>query len=92
MLDIEGTTTPISFVAETLFPYIRRELRAYLTANWANEQTQQDVDNLRKLAEERTDLPHIPKEGSKEDLLEAVVKNVTAQMDVDLKSTALKGF
>lgn len=30
ILDIEGTTTPISFVAQTLFPYIRKELDSYL--------------------------------------------------------------
>ncbi len=30
LLDIEGTTTPITFVTETLFPYARAHLRAYL--------------------------------------------------------------
>lgn len=30
LLDIEGTTTPIEFVTETLFPYARERLRAYL--------------------------------------------------------------
>jgi enolase-phosphatase E1 len=32
LLDIEGTTSPISFVSQTLFPYARRHLRAYLEA------------------------------------------------------------
>ena len=30
VLDIEGTTTPISFVYDVLFPYARRNLRAFL--------------------------------------------------------------
>jgi enolase-phosphatase E1 len=30
LLDIEGTTTPIAFVTEVLFPYARRHLRPYL--------------------------------------------------------------
>lgn len=30
LLDIEGTTTPIAFVVETLFPYARHHLREYL--------------------------------------------------------------
>ena len=30
LLDIEGTTTPIAFVTEVLFPYARRHLRSYL--------------------------------------------------------------
>lgn len=34
LLDIEGTTTSIKFVAEVLFPYIRREIQQYLVDNW----------------------------------------------------------
>ncbi|MEP7307566.1 MAG: acireductone synthase [Acidobacteriota bacterium] len=30
VLDIEGTTTPIAFVYEVLFPFVRRRLRGYL--------------------------------------------------------------
>ena len=30
VLDIEGTTTPIAFVYEVLFPYARARLREYL--------------------------------------------------------------
>ena len=30
LLDIEGTTTPIAFVTDTLFPYARTHLRAFL--------------------------------------------------------------
>jgi enolase-phosphatase E1 len=30
LLDIEGTTCPVSFVAEVLFPYARQRLRTYL--------------------------------------------------------------
>ena len=30
VLDIEGTTTPVAFVRDTLVPYARRELRPYL--------------------------------------------------------------
>jgi enolase-phosphatase E1 len=30
LLDIEGTTTPISFVYDTLFPYARKRLRTFL--------------------------------------------------------------
>jgi enolase-phosphatase E1 len=30
LLDIEGTTTPIAFVTNVLFPYARRHLRSYL--------------------------------------------------------------
>lgn len=33
LLDIEGTTTPIAFVHETLFPFARRHLATWLDAN-----------------------------------------------------------
>lgn len=33
LTDIEGTTSSIAFVAETLFPYARKHLRAYLAAH-----------------------------------------------------------
>lgn len=33
LTDIEGTTSSIAFVTETLFPYARRHLRAYLDAH-----------------------------------------------------------
>jgi enolase-phosphatase E1 len=33
LLDIEGTTTPIAFVHEVLFPYARTHLRAFLDAH-----------------------------------------------------------
>ena len=31
--DIEGTTSSVSFVFDTLFPYARRHLPAFLAAN-----------------------------------------------------------
>lgn len=33
LFDIEGTTSPISFVHEVMFPYSKRELSAYLQNN-----------------------------------------------------------
>ena len=32
VLDIEGTTTPVAYVRDTLFPYARRELRQFVEA------------------------------------------------------------
>src|SRR6185369_9659445 len=49
LLDIEGTTTPISFVHEVLFPFARRRLHAFLEAH----QSRQDViRDLKQLADE----------------------------------------
>jgi len=51
ILDIEGTTTPISFVTETLFPYVRKHLREYLQFNWRTEETQADILQLKELSD-----------------------------------------
>ena len=33
LLDIEGTTTPVAFVTDVLFPYVRKHLPAHLEAH-----------------------------------------------------------
>lgn len=48
LTDIEGTTTSISFVKETLFPYARNALEEYLVNNIASAQCQSDIGLLRK--------------------------------------------
>uniref|UniRef100_A0A672UQ93 Enolase-phosphatase E1 n=2 Tax=Strigops habroptila TaxID=2489341 RepID=A0A672UQ93_STRHB len=98
LLDIEGTTTPIAFVQETLFPYIKDNVKEYLRAHWEEEECQRDVGLLRKQAQEDSSLDGavpIPLEsGSGEEELErviqAVVDNVHWQMSMDRKTTALK--
>ena len=47
VLDIEGTTTPISFVYDVLFPYARRHLRDYLTDRWNSSEVQGAIERLR---------------------------------------------
>jgi enolase-phosphatase E1 len=37
LLDIEGTTSSVHFVFEVMFPYVRRELTAYLQQHWSEE-------------------------------------------------------
>jgi enolase-phosphatase E1 len=92
LLDIEGTTTPIDFVTQTLFPYARVGLADYLTSEWPTPELQADVARLRAehAAEERSspDLPH----------WEAAEARLSAEryllwlMDRDRKSTALKSI
>ena len=49
LLDVEGTTSPVSLVSEQLFPYARKHLAAYLREHWSEPETQAD---LALLAEE----------------------------------------
>lgn len=43
LLDIEGTTTPISFVHERLFPFASAQAEAHLEAVWHTDQGQSDA-------------------------------------------------
>jgi enolase-phosphatase E1 len=47
LLDIEGTTTPITFVYDVLFPYARRRLNAYLADPSHKEPMQEALRRLR---------------------------------------------
>lgn len=51
IFDVEGTTTPISFVKETLFPYVTQHLEHYLAAHYHEAQTRADVEALIELSE-----------------------------------------
>lgn len=61
VLDIEGTTSPISFVATVMFPYARKALRQHLRLSWGSQETQEDVEELRKqVGVGAIPLPHRP--------------------------------
>jgi enolase-phosphatase E1 len=96
LLDIEGTTTSISFVYDVLFPRIRADLDAWLQAHRDDPALQGHVDALRALAAadaaDGRDVPPIPGGPIDESLLTAVAANVRAQMDADRKTTALKSL
>lgn len=47
VLDIEGTTTPISFVTDVLFPYAHDNVRKHLELTYDTEKTQDDIVLLR---------------------------------------------
>jgi len=77
VLDIEGTTTPVSFVYETLFPYARTQLRPFLRAHAADAVVREALDMLR--AERGADDP----DGDPATYIESL-------MDADTKSAGLK--
>ena len=90
IFDIEGTT-PIVFVSEVLFPYIKNQLGSYLTKNWENEETKSHVKALKEQAEsdkqssDFSDAPSIDVSSQ-----QSVVDNVLYNMNKDRKMTALK--
>uniref|UniRef100_A0A3P8S6N6 Enolase-phosphatase 1 n=1 Tax=Amphiprion percula TaxID=161767 RepID=A0A3P8S6N6_AMPPE len=98
LLDIEGTTTPITFVKDILFPYIREHLEDYLSSHWEEDECKQDVHLLKKQIEEdmkqnRACPVHAVDQTvhtDEEKAIREVVENVLWQMAADRKSTALK--
>nr|XP_033770315.1 enolase-phosphatase E1 [Geotrypetes seraphini] len=98
LLDIEGTTTAITFVKNVLFPYVEENVQDYLLLHWDEEECQEDIRQLRKQAEEDAELDGfvpIPPDSEKgaedvDSVVQAVVNNVHWQMSQDRKTTALK--
>src|SRR5262245_25479766 len=82
LLDIEGTTTPISFVHEVLFPYARARLKDYLESR---EPTPEIAEVLRRLTEE-----HAQDHARGERPPAAPLAYAEWLMDRDRKSPALK--
>jgi methylthioribulose 1-phosphate dehydratase/enolase-phosphatase E1 len=50
IFDIEGTTTPITFVRDVLFPYASRNAEAFLNAHWTDHDCVNDIKALIELA------------------------------------------
>ena len=93
LLDIEGTTTPLAFVYDVLFPFARAHLREYLQEHAGSEVVRDALDRLREEwradVAARQDPPEWPPEWADHALVPAAAY-LEWLMDRDLKSPALK--
>lgn len=80
LLDIEGTTSSVSFVYDVLFPYARKNLRAFLEAHWSEPEVREICGLIMK------DAGSAQSEGTIDEVEQAVLQ----QMDRDAKLTGLK--
>lgn len=55
LLDIEGTTCPVSFVSEVLFPYAQRQVSDFLERHWQEEAIQALLQELQQAWEGEDD-------------------------------------
>ncbi|CAD6257123.1 unnamed protein product [Miscanthus lutarioriparius] len=96
VLDIEGTTTPISFVTDVMFPYARDNVRKHLTSTFDSEETKEDIKLLRLQIEDDLRnrilgaVPVPPDEAGKEEVIDSLVSNVESMIKADRKITSLK--
>ncbi|RKO94389.1 2,3-diketo-5-methylthio-1-phosphopentane phosphatase [Blyttiomyces helicus] len=98
VLDIEGTTTPITFVHDVLFPHVLARLDAFLIESWADDECYEKVDALRIQAEKDVAenvpgaVPVLPATAPADDVRRSVVANVRWQMGIDRKIGPLKAL
>src|SRR6266480_5116089 len=92
LLDIEGTTTPIAFVQQVLFPYARAQVREYLQQNATNPGVLADIAALRaEHAAEPAAQSGLPAWNPSDERRSAEAY-VYWLMDRDRKSTGLKSL
>ena len=87
LLDIEGTTSSISFVYDEMFPYVRDTLDSFLAENWGSPALLTALDKL------AVDVDQDPKTwltGTTEEKQQTVAEAVIGLMDADVKATGLK--
>jgi enolase-phosphatase E1 len=95
LLDIEGTTTPVDFVYQTLFPYARKRLADYLSQNFSEDDMQPILAQLfdehsRDVAANLAPPPLASQ--SPETHMETAAAYLHWLMDRDRKSTPLKSL
>ena len=95
LLDIEGTTTPVEFVYEVLFPFARLHVGEFIRQHFQSEDVRADIDALK--AERRADAeggrePPPWREDTADSEMESATGYAYWLMDQDRKSRALKSL
>ncbi len=92
LLDIEGTTTPLSFVTQVLYPYARTNLRSYLYRHGNSPQYLALMAGFRRehAVDEQKGEPVLPWAAEGADSRPSVQAYAEWLMDLDRKSPALK--
>lgn len=89
LLDIEGTTTPVTFVSDVLFPFARRRLRAFLAGRASDPEVRAclvalEGDHGREAA------PDPPPRWNRDEPVASASAYLEWLMDRDRKATPLK--
>ncbi|KRX03724.1 HAD-like domain [Pseudocohnilembus persalinus] len=99
LLDIEGTTTPITFVNDVLFPIARKELKNYIIENFENQNLQDDLKQIMKDAQQEMNMQmEFPqnieqlKNEKENNFLSQILIYLNKLMDENKKYTPLKSI
>ena len=90
LLDIEGTTSSISFVYDKMFPYVREHLSSYLDVNWNEESLQNCLPLLAADLNKPSLADWIDPTTAVDEQKRLVATGVIELMDGDVKATGLK--
>jgi enolase-phosphatase E1 len=90
LLDIEGTTSSVSFVYDVMFPYVRRELDQYLRAHWNSPDLSAACDTIARDAGHESLATWSGADADDERRQQLVRDEVIRLMDGDVKATGLK--
>jgi len=86
LMDVEGTTSSISFVHDVMFPFARNHIAQFLKDSWGDPKLDACLEQLAADA----GLESFPCDGSPEETQRSVVGAVYDLMDRDAKVTGLK--
>jgi enolase-phosphatase E1 len=91
LLDIEGTTSPIHYTYDVLFPYARRHLQSFLTRRHTENEVQNAINSLfHEHQSESVACSQTWNQENESDSLQSAIEYCLWLMSVDRKSTALK--
>ena len=88
LLDVEGTTSSISFVYDVMFPYVREHLDSFLKQHWNTPAVQDCLPLLAKDTSNESVENWL--DSNDETAQQQVAKAVIKLMDDDVKATGLK--
>lgn len=95
VLDIEGTTTPMAYVTDVLFPYARRALPAYVEAHLDDAHLREPIERMREEWHEdveRGEKPPVWRDDDRASQVASIVAYAEWLMDRDRKAFGLKAL
>lgn len=90
LLDIEGTTSSVSFVFDVMFPFVRRELEGYLDRHWGQPELVAACDVMARDAGHRSLSAWCGEQAGASACRQCVRDEVLRLMAGDVKATGLK--
>ena len=94
LLDIEGTTCPVSFVSDILFPFAKQELTRYIKNNWNKSTNNEPIQEAKTewAKDQSPESLRLKKQVDQQQIneVDGLIQYLKHLISIDKKSTALK--